>query len=233
MTWFDASTVEPSSGTTQFPVGRHPVVIRSSAQQAVKDKPNEGMLILQLEVIDGPAKGLVGPYRLNLWNSSPQASEIAHKQLSAICHVTGRHQLTDKVNMCSEMFAIPFVIAVSAQADARYTQIDGVVDMAGNPPKRGQVPQQPAQQPPQQQAPQGQPSSWQAPQGQPATPPQQPPQGQPSWGQQPPATHPPAQAAPSWGGAPQQAANPPQQQAPQGQPSWAGAPAGAQPSWGR
>lgn len=240
MTWFDASQIEPSTGSAQFPVGRHPVVIRSSSQQAVKDKPTEGMLLLQLEIIDGPHKGVTGPYRLNLWNSSQQAAEIASKQLSAICHVVGTHHLVDKVNMCSELFNKPFVIAVSQQTqNPQYTQIDGVVDMSGNPAKRGQLPsappqQQAPQQPayaPQPQAPQQPAPTWQASQTQQqAAPPQQ---AAPSWGQPPsqaPNPSAPPTTAPSWG-APPNAAPPAGQ--PPAQPSWAAPPAGAQPSWGR
>lgn len=234
MTWFDAAAFDPSGVASQFPVGRHPVIIKSSSQQAVKDKPTEGMLILQLEVFDGPAKGAVGPYRLNIWNASEQTREIASKQLSAICHVVGTHQLVDKVNMCSELFGKPFVIVVSQQTDARYTQIDGVLDMAGNQAKRGQVPTQPPQGQPMQQAPMQQAPaapSWQQP---PNAAPAQAPAAAPSWqasGQAPAQAAPPQQAAPSWQAPGQVTVLVPSAAA--AQPSWASPPVGGAPSWGR
>jgi hypothetical protein len=190
MGWFDATQIDPATAQSQFPIGRHPVIIKSSASLAVKDKPNEGLLALTCEIIDGPSKGVTGVYRLNLWNSNPQAAEIASKQLSAICHVTGVYQLNDTVNRCSELFGKPFCVIVSAQqADARYTQVDGVTDMAGNPPAKGNVPSQAAPHPQAAAAAQG----WQQ-----AAPSQaQPPQGGPSW-QQPPAQAQPNNPAPAW-----------------------------------
>lgn len=236
--WFDASKIDPAQGSSNFPVGNHVVCIRNSRQSATK-AGDSGMLILGCEILDGPSKGMMGDYRLNIWHTNPQTTEIAHKQLSALCHVTGRHQLNDQQNMCSEMFGIPFRINVVPQENnPQYTQVASVADINNQPPTKGQMPasaqqapQQPAYQPPQQaQAP-----GW-APQGQmPIASPA------PSW--QPPGQGPaPAPAAqPSWTppgvGGPAQAPQPsqfqqPQQQAPAA-PSWAQQPQGAapQPSW--
>lgn len=236
MTWFNAHAVDPASGSSQFPVGRWPVVIKSSTRTAVKDKPNFGFLALNCEIIDGPHKGVNGVYRLNLWNESAQACEIAQKQLSAICHVTNTFTLADQTNMCSELFGKPFCIVVSQQtADPRYTQIDGVTDMNGNvaqkvaAPAQGQPQQQPgfappAQQPMQQQPQQPAQPSWQGPAMGGA--PIQPPTGQPQWQQQP---NPSAPQQP-----PQAGFQPPAQQQAPGQPSWAQQPpTGATPSWQR
>lgn len=219
MPWFDAQTIDPATGSQQFPVGTHLVVAKSSARVAVKDKPTEFFLALTCEIIDGQFKGQSGVYRLNLWNANAQATEIAAKQLSALCHVTGRYQLNDMSNPCVELFNVPFRIIVQPQTDAQYTQIVGVLDANGNAPVKQTAQPAPQQQP-----------QYQAPQPQPA---QAPPA--PSWGNPPqqPAPHSPGPggAAPGWGQpAPQQQPA----QAPQGQPSWSQAPAGgAQPSWGR
>ena len=223
MTWFDATSVDPATAQSQFPVGRHPVVIKSSQSLPVKDKPNAGLLALSCEIIDGPSKGITGVYRLNLWSDNAQAADIASKQLSAICHVTGIYNLNDTVNRCSELFGKPFCVIVSQQtANPQYTQVDGVTDMQGNPPMKGQpaaTQTQPAQPAPQPAQP-GWPVNAQ-PQAQPASTPAQ--TVAPSWGgaQQPPGsaqgwTQPPAPAAPA-----------------QAAPPWSQQPAPAQPAWSR
>ena len=235
------------TGGGGFPVGKHPVIIKS-AELKPTQAGDGGLVEFQLEIIDGPARGTTGAYRLNLYNKSEKAARIAHSQLSALCHVTQQFQLGADGTQLSVLFNIPFVIEVGMQkGDEGYTEVKKVFDMAGNepgkPPTNPQANanaaafQQPAQQAaPQQQAPQGGAQAWGAPQGQPQ-------------GQQP------AQGANGWGGAPQgqgQQAGPQQgqpggwQQPGQGQPDpnagQQGAPAGGWqqgqgapqggPSWG-
>lgn len=230
---FNAQTVDPSQGVGGLPIGKHPVVVDSSEVKPNKEN-NGGYLQLNLKIIDGPQTGTVGAYRLNLYHSNQQTVEIAHRQLSAVCHVTGVFMLQDS----AQLHNIPFIVEVGPQKnDPQYTEVKKVFDINGNEPGKagqGQAPAQPAaaapqgfgQQPAQQQAP----AAWGAPQGQQA--PQAAPQGNaPAWGQQP--AQAPA-AAPAWGN--QQQA-PAQQQAPQ-QPAAAGwqqgaAPAGANPPWGQ
>lgn len=215
---FDATQVDPTQGSGSLPVGKHPVIISNSEITGTKDGAN-GMVVLELTIIDGPQKGTTGAYRLNLYHSNQTAAQIAQKQLSALCHVTQTFQLQDTAQLHNK----PFVIEVGLQkgpeaAEKGYTEVKKVFDMAGNEP--GKAPaaaqnQQPVQQPAAQQAaPQGQ-AAW----GQPAPAAAQQPaaqQPQAAWGQQPPQGQPaPAaaqQAAPAWG---------------------QGAPAGGTPAWGR
>lgn len=231
MAFFDATQIDPATGQQSFPLGTLPVVIRSSSKVANKAGTG-GILVFQLEVIDGPYKGFAGPHRLNMWNASAQACEIASKELSAICHVTGRFQLVD--DSCRELFGIPFCIIVIPQTgeNAQYTQIASVTDIQGKPPMKGQSPSGPATQQPQQpQA--GNPAGWQG-----GGAPQQP---QQTWtGQPQPGTTQGPGAQPGWGGTaqPQQPQQPQPQQPPQpqggGQPSWSQGPqGGGQPSWSR
>lgn len=225
MAWFDATVIDPAQGASGFPLGKHLVIIKGSAQVAAKGDANNGLLNLTCQIIEGENKGHEGVYRLNMWHTNPQTREIAGRQLSALCHVTGKYKLEIPNPMGAEMFNIPFFIQVTKQKDnSEYTEISAVFDAAGNAPVKGQAPAsapQAAYQPPPQtqpqaaQPPQGQPA-WQQPQAQPQQQPAQQPAQQPSW--QPPAT----------GGAPIQQ----QPAAGQGQPSWAQQPAGgAQPSW--
>lgn len=178
---FDATQVDPTQGMGQLPVGRHPVVIIGSEIRPNKDNTG-GMLVLELGIIDGPHKGTTGPYRLNLYNNSQKAAEIAHKQLSAICHVTGVFKVDDS----AQLHNIPFMVEVGEQPksdsnpDGKYTEIKKVFDRNGNEPGKAPAPtaQQPAQAP------------------QPPAAPQAP--AQPQWGAQQPAAQPQAPAA-AWG----------------------------------
>ena len=182
---------------------------------------------MDTKIIDGPQTGTVGAYRLNLYHSNQQTVEIAHRQLSAVCHVTGVFMLQDS----AQLHNIPFIVEVGPQKnDAQYTEVKKVFDIQGNEPGKaghGQAAAQPAQAP-----------AGFAPQ-QPAQQPHQP-AAAPAWGggqpaqQQQPAA--PAGNAPAWGGAPQQPAQQPQgnapawgQQAPAQQPAQAPAPPWGQP----
>lgn len=217
---FNAQQYDPTQGGGSLPVGRHPVIIESSEVKA--NKANDGgYLQLNLKLIDGPQMGTTGAYRLNLYHSNPQTAEIAHRQLSAICHVIGVFNVQDS----QQLHNIPFIAEVGLQkgeeaAQKGYTEVKKVFDINGNEPgKAGQG--APAAQPQQQPAaqggfgqqqpaaqPQGNAPAWGG--GQPA---QQQPQGSPAgnapaWGQQPaqqPAAQQPAQQAGGWqqgGGAP-------------------------------
>lgn len=253
---FNAQQYDPTQGVGSLPIGRHPVIIESSEVKA--NKANDGgYLQLNLRIIDGPQQGTQGAYRLNLYHSNQQTVEIAHRQLSAICHVINVFQVQDS----SQLHNIPFVIEVGPQKnDPQYTEVKKVFDMNGNEPGKAGAgaaaaqPQQPqggfgqqpqgqqgfGQQPQQQQPAQGG-AAWggapaggqQQPQGQPAG-------GQPAWGgapqgqqQQPPAQQQPQGGGAAWGGG--QPAQQPQQPAQAGgwQQNGGGAPAGGAAPWGQ
>lgn len=152
---FDASQVAPAAPMQNWPLGSHKVVIVGNEIKATNDNEG-GYLDLTLRVIEGEFSGFEGHYRLNLYNKSEKAVEIAYKQLSAICHVTGVYQVLD----ANVLMNIPFIAVVGLQKkvkqdDPDYTEIKGVKDINGNDPgKQGQAPQQqqqPVQQPQQQQ----------------------------------------------------------------------------------
>lgn len=244
---FNPMEFDPSQGGSAWPLGKHPVIIESAEVKPTKDN-SSGYLQLNLKVIDGPNAGHVGAYRLNLYNQSQEAAQIAHRQLSAVCHVTQTFQLGPDGTQLQYLFNKPFVIEVGMQKgqeaqEKGYTEIKRVYDMAGNEPgKTGQA---------QQQAPQGfqqQPQQQQAPQGGFNGGQQQQPQGgqqggAQAWGgqgqgqQDAPAQQ--GQQAAGWGQQGGQGQQQPAQQAPQQQAGgWAqgqggGAPAGGQPAWGQ
>ena len=213
---FDARNFDPSQSAGSLPVGKHPVIIYEASIETNKAQ-NGGFLQLMLKIIDGPNAGQTGPYRLNLYNASAQAVDIAHRQLSALCYVTGVFQVQD----AQQLFNIPFMIEVGMQkgeeaAAKGYTEIRRVFDRNGNEPKAQGGQQQPQGQ--QQQPAQG----FQQPQGQ-----QQPAQGQGGgWGGQPQgqgnAAAPAASQPAAWGNPQgQQPAQQPQNQVGQGA-QWSG-----------
>ena len=152
---FNPSNYDPTQSAGQLPVGKHPVIIDGHEITATK-AGDGGLAILNLAIIDGPMKGSSGVYRLNLYNQSQVACEIAHKQLSAICHVTGMAGtiITD----LSQLHNKQFYVQVGVQKNnPEYTQIEKVFDINGNEPGKVPVqqqqvhqgfvqPQQPAQQ---------------------------------------------------------------------------------------
>lgn len=129
---FDARNVDPTQGVGGLPIGKHPVVAIKSEVKPTKDN-DAGYLQYDLQIIDGPNKGAVGAYRLNLYHTNPQTCEIAHKQLSALCHVTGVYQVQDS----SQLHNIPFVVEVGLQKEPnpnKYTEVKRVFDINGNEP---------------------------------------------------------------------------------------------------
>lgn len=200
---FNAQQYDPTQGVGSLPIGKHPVVVESSEVKA--NKANDGgYLQLNLRIIDGPQTGTTGAYRLNLYHTNQQTVEIAHRQLSAICHVIGVFQVNDS----SQLHGIPFLIEVGPQKnDPQYTEVKKVYDMNGNEPGKAGAGAAAAQ-------PQGQQGFGQQPQGGGF---QQQPQGQPNGGA-------------AWGGQQQPQQNPAQGQQPQGQqqPAQGGQPGGWQ-----
>lgn len=255
---FDARNVDPTQGVGGLPIGKHPVVAIKSEVKPTKDN-DAGYLQFDLQVIDGPNKGAVGAYRLNLYHTNPQTCEIAHKQLSALCHVTGVYQVQDS----QQLHNIPFVVEVGLQKEPnpnKYTEVKRVFDINGNEPGHanngGQQAQQgggnwggQGQQQPQQQPQGGGNNAGWGGQSQVANnvpmpgndqSQQQPQQngngGQPGWGNQQQGGNQQAQqpAQGGWNG--QQGQNNAQQPQGNGQPAWGqnnGGNAGGQPAWGQ
>lgn len=262
MTWqFDARTVEPSSGISNWPIGWHPVIITKTEEKPVKGDNPGFFWELQIKGIDGPVKDKVQFIRINHKNSGPNAQQtmdIAQKTMSAICYATNVLMFSHPNQLCN----IPFLVEATEQKELDsdkkptgrvFTRLESFKSMSGQTAlelyqmSRGggapvQQQFQPAQQP-QPGAGQGQQWGQTAPQGQqPAAQPQGggwgQPQGQPQQQQQPAqggwGQQPPAQNQQQ----PQQQfqQQPPQnQQPPQGQ-QWGQQPAPAGPSnapWGQ
>lgn len=224
---FDATQWNPEQSAGQLPIGRHKVVIEDSEVKGNAANTG-GYLALTLQVIEGPSAGSSGVMRLNLYNQNQKAVEIAHRELSAICHAVGVFNVRDS----AQLHNLPFMVEVgnqkpSQEQEARraageevslFTEVKKIFDVNGNAPGKKPT-SQPAQ------APQAAPAPVAPPTAQPA---QFAPNVAPaSWGAQPDPTAtaggwaPPAQAAPA-------PTAPPAAQGWQG-----GAPAGDKPAWAK
>ena len=150
---FDATQVSPDQGgggglPVSGPEG-HAFGITNTEVKPTKDNDG-GYLQLNLTIIDGPCQGQGGAYRLNLYNKEPKAVEIAYKQLSALCHATGRFQLANHEDLRGATFR--GVVGLQKGAvEGGYTEIKKILDMQGNEPGKAPV-NQPAAAP-----------AWQAP----------------------------------------------------------------------
>lgn len=237
---FDARTVAPSEAIEAIPAGWYIAMAETSEMKPTK--LNDGFYLeMTFKVLDGQYINRKLWTRLNLRNSNPQAQEIAYRELSAICHATGRLVVGDS----AELHNIPLKIKVKVKpGDGQYeasNEITGYKNV--NEPTGAQAAPAPA-------------APWA---GAPAAPavapaPAAAPAGPVSWPGQPapaaapvaapaPAWQPPAAAQP-WTAAPATAAPAPAAPAPAApaaahpaqaaQPAWMAAPApgaGATPPW--
>lgn len=203
---FDATQWAPEQGGSAHPVGKFPMTIVNTEIKPTRDG-NSGMFVVEFQSDQGRIS-----MRYNLWNtSSQQAVEIAHKQLSALCHATGIYRV-DFSNEGAALRNGRCVVEVGYQNQTEedrkagktpYVEVKRVYDLQGNEPGRpaagGPQPAQASG------APMGGPGA--SPAGfQPPTQPQAP--AQPQQGFQPAAQAPaPATgAAPPWQGGRQQPA---------------------------
>lgn len=155
---FDATAVEPSAPRELLPAGDYLVQIVES--EIVETKAGDGqMLKLTLDIVDGPHAGRKLWDNLNLVNRNEQAVEIAQRTLSAICHATGKLQVSDS----EALHFIPMVATVKTfppgHTDKKgYVYENGKNEVGGYKPAGGARPapaaqtHQPRQAAPQQQA---------------------------------------------------------------------------------
>lgn len=91
---FDATNVAPAEDFSPIPVGEYPMHIVDSEVKPTRAGTGH-YAELTFEVLDGQYKGRRVWVRLNLDNPNPKAVEIAQRELSAICHATGKLQIND------------------------------------------------------------------------------------------------------------------------------------------
>lgn len=208
---FNAQQHTPQyGGGGGLPVGKYKGVIVNSYTDNVEKNGmvTGGYLAFELTPIEGPLSGQKHTDRLNLHNTNPKVVEIANKQLSAYCHVTGKFQFNDT----AELHNIPFMFEIGLQKEPNpngYTEVKAIFDVNGNEPGKAGAGPQVNQGGQQQQPPSGPPAGgvqaqggWNgAPAGQGGQPPID--NGVPMNQGQPPANG----GQPGWGGAPAPDAN--------------------------
>lgn len=86
---FDSTKVEPQTAFKPIPEGNYLALIKEASEEPTKKRDGK-MLVLGLKILkEGPGKGRELKWRLNLENPNPQAVEIGHAQLSAVCRAIG------------------------------------------------------------------------------------------------------------------------------------------------
>jgi hypothetical protein len=149
---FSARNVPPQSAPEAWPEGWHKVIIFNSEIVAALDNANNKMLRLHYRGIEGPMTGKETNENINLWNQNQQASEIAQRTLSSVCHVTGVYDVQDS----AQLHNIPMQIRIAhtKSGETVYGNVKAHKDIHGNDPGKTGAGQQAPAPAPVQQAPQ-------------------------------------------------------------------------------
>ena len=104
---FDATSVEPTTPYELLPAGKYRAQIVESEMRVTRNGMGR-FLWLMIDILEGEYAGRKIFDQLNLVNPNPTTVEIAQRTLSAICHATGRMQVSDS----EELHLIPMTIQV-------------------------------------------------------------------------------------------------------------------------
>ncbi|MBU2743591.1 DUF669 domain-containing protein [Acidithiobacillus thiooxidans] len=97
--------IKESSGS--LPPGDYNVGIESAEAKPTKNDPNQGYLELKLKVLDGQHQGMYAPsIRLNLWNASDKAREIAEESLKSITLATNAGAIDDSSQLVGKTMQV-------------------------------------------------------------------------------------------------------------------------------
>jgi hypothetical protein len=132
---FDATKVDPNVGFDVVPAGEYDVIIVTSKVESTK-KGDGRLLNLELQILTGQFQNRKLFDRLNLWNPSDKATQIARGTLSAICRAV--NVLTPKDT--SELHGKPLRIKVTVSDSPEFGKRN---EVKGYKPRDG-APVQPA-----------------------------------------------------------------------------------------
>ena len=149
-TSFDATGVEPTTAYEVLPAGKYRAQIVESEMRVTRNGMGQ-FLWLMLDILEGEHKGRKIFDQLNLVNPNPTTVEIAQRTLSAICHATGKMQVSDS----EELHLIPMTIQVTVKPPKNgYGESNGIryllpepgaaVQQAATPPNGGSATTPPA-----------------------------------------------------------------------------------------
>jgi hypothetical protein len=139
---FDANQFKPQQSVETPPPGRHDFQISNTSIVPTKDGQG-GMFVVNFTTPHGMISN-----RYNIWNQSPKAVEIAHHQLSALCHAVGIFRL-DWQNEGAALRGARGKIDVGHQKGEEptaerpqggYVEVKRVLDVNGNEPGKGPAP---------------------------------------------------------------------------------------------
>lgn len=110
-----------------------------SKSEAKQTKDTQGtMLVLTLDCLNPDQAGRKLLIRLNLVNANPQAVEIAYRELSAICHVTGIGMLQDSQQLHNRPFRASIEKMPRKDDASKFNnEVRGYFDSQGNEPQLG------------------------------------------------------------------------------------------------
>lgn len=114
---FDASQVPEQQQFSALPEGQY-VVIATATEEKITKAGTGKYLQITFEVLDGPQKGRKLWARLNLWNQSQTAKDIAQRELGAICRAVGVLRPNDS----AELHNKPLLVNVSVELDDKNRQ---------------------------------------------------------------------------------------------------------------
>ncbi len=127
-TVIDITNIPPEQSMANHALGKFLGRIENTKITPTKDEDG-GMLVIMLSSPGGSID-----WRLNLWNPSAKAVEIAHKQLSALGHCIGVFKF-DMNNECAAIRGAPLMYDVIPQpGNEKYNQVGKVYDANGNEP---------------------------------------------------------------------------------------------------
>ena len=130
---FDANTVEPNSFDV-LPAGEYEACITASQVKPTSNGSGK-YLELQLQILNGEYQNRVLFDRLNLWNPSEKATQIARGTLSSICRAVGILTPNDS----SELHNKPLRIKVTVRKSDEYGDQN---DVKAYKPRNGKPAQQ-------------------------------------------------------------------------------------------
>ena len=109
-TAFDATGIDPTAAYEVLPAGKYRAQIVESEMRVTRNGMGQ-YLWLMLDILEGPHQGRKIFDQLNLVNPNPTTVEIAQRTLSAICHATGKLQVSDS----EELHLIPMTIQIGVK----------------------------------------------------------------------------------------------------------------------
>jgi hypothetical protein len=130
---FDATQYAPEQGGGSHPIGKFAAIISATSIKPTKEN-NGGMFVVEFETEGGRISS-----RYNLWNQSQKAVDIAHKQLSALCHATGVFRVdmsSEGASLRGQRCMIEVGLQGGEQGEKGYTEVKKVFDPNGNEPGR-------------------------------------------------------------------------------------------------